>query len=116
MDAHVDAREPDDITRLILDDHEVFRRDFARLDDLRAEQATRQVAEVELSRVWDPLADLLDLHAIAEEEREALADFRLHAAIGLRQSLGRRFRAFKAAHRDVRELDTSLGIGSLKGR
>jgi Hemerythrin HHE cation binding domain len=188
---------PDDITRLILDDHEIFRRDFARLDDLQA----RQAAAEELSRVWDPLADLLDLHAIAEEEifypqllrkgtdardetldaiddhndirdgvrdagrqpvgsdgwweavgqtrvandehmaeeeREGLADFRLHAAIGLRQSLGRRFRAFKAEHRNVRELDTSdkdpeaylreasptgssapdtsLGIGSLKGR
>lgn len=200
------AREPDaipdDITWLILDDHEVFRRGFARLDDLQA----RQVAAEELSSVWDTLADLLDLHAIAEEEifypqllrkgadardetldaigdhndirdavrdagrhpvgsdawweavgrarvandehmaeeeREALADFRLHAAIGLRQSLGRRFRAFKAEHRNVRELDTSdkdpegyvaatglansapkdtgptdtsLGIGSLKGR
>lgn len=188
---------PDDITRLILDDHEIFRRDFARLDDLQG----RQAAADELSRVWGPLADLLDLHAIAEEEifypqllrkgtdaraetldaigdhndirdavrdagrqqvgsdawweavgrtrvandehmaeeeREGLADFRLHAAIGLRQSLGRRFRSFKAEHRNVRELDTSdkdpeaylretsptgtsppdtsLGIGSLKGR
>lgn len=62
------AREPDaipdDITWLILDDHEVFRRGFARLDDLQA----RQVAAEELSSVWDTLADLLDLHAIAEEE------------------------------------------------
>lgn len=192
---------PDDITSLILDDHEIFRRGFARLDDLQAAGSAGRVTEDELSGIWDPLADLLDLHAIAEEEifypqllrkgaegqdetldaigdhndirdgvreagqhpvgsdawweaigrarvandehmaeeeREALADFRRHAAIGLRQSLGRRFRAFKEEHRNVRELDTSdkdpegyvratapaepeptdtsLGIGSLKGR
>jgi len=189
----------DDITQLILDDHERFRRAFARLDDLRA---TGQVSPGELSRVWDPLAELLDVHAIAEEdifypqllrkgadgrdetldaigdhneirdgvrdaatqpvgsqawwdavgrargandehmaeeERDALADFRLHAAIGLRESLGRRFRQFTAEHLGAGDLDTSdkdptgyveandpgtpraqsdssLGIGSLKGR
>ena len=56
--------ERDDITQLILDDHETFRREFARLDELRANHAE----EVELARVWEPLADLLDVHAEAEEE------------------------------------------------
>jgi hypothetical protein len=82
---------------------------------------------------------------MAEEEREGLADFRQHATLGLRESLGRRFRQFMADHHDARDLDTSdkdperyvdsrvppekgptstttpradnsLGIGSLKGR
>jgi hypothetical protein len=197
--------ESDDITQLILDDHEHFRRAFARLDDLQAEES---LPAADLSEVWDPLADLLDVHAVAEEEifypqllrkgadardetldaigdhndirdavhdaarrpvgsqdwweavgrarvandehmaeeeREGLADFRQHATLGLRESLGRRFRQFMAEHHDARDLDTSdkdpqryvdsraapgqaptstttpradnsLGIGSLKGR
>lgn len=194
---------PDDITHLILDDHEHFRREFARLDELRAARST---TSAELARVWRPLADLLDVHAAAEEEvfyprllrtgsdeaedetldaigdhndirdgvraaarrpagspewweavdrtraandehmgeeeHEGLADFRLNAALGLRESLGRRFRSFKAEHEGTRGLDVSdldpeayvatesgsapttpghspghsLGIGSLKGR
>jgi hypothetical protein len=39
----------DDITQLILDDHERFRRDFARLDDLQAGEAT---TADELSELW----------------------------------------------------------------
>jgi hypothetical protein len=80
---------------------------------------------------------------MAEEEREGLADFRLHAPSGLRESLGKRFAEFIGTHRTTRGLDTadkepeayvrdiereiaqpddgpaghgSLGIGSLKGR
>ncbi|WP_370949378.1 hemerythrin domain-containing protein [Amycolatopsis sp. cg5] len=49
-----------DITSLILDDHDWFRRQFARLDDLTEPD--------ELAKVWQPLADLLDVHAAAEEE------------------------------------------------
>jgi hypothetical protein len=49
-----------DITSLILDDHDWFRRQFAALDDL--------TDPVDLGRVWQPLADLLDVHAAAEEE------------------------------------------------
>jgi hypothetical protein len=157
---------PNDITQLILDDHEWFRRAFARLDEL---QATK-VPSVDLLRVWTPLAGRLDAHAVAEEEifypqllrkgadareetldaigdhndirdgvhdagrravgsdgwweavgraraandehmaeeeREGLADFRLHATIGLREALGRRFRAFMAEHGDAHDLDTS---------
>ena len=156
----------DDITQLILDDHERFRRAFARLDDLQA----AEVPSADLLRVWAPLAGRLDAHAIAEEEifypellrkgadareetldaigdhndirdsvheaaerpvgsagwweavgraraandehmaeeeREGLADFRLHATMGLREALGRRFRAFMAEHGDARDLDTS---------
>lgn len=75
---------------------------------------------------------------MAEEEREALADFRRNAPIGLRESLGRQYRDFMAGHPTTRRLtivdrdpqayvaeqrsstkpgrtDYSLGIGSLKG-
>jgi hypothetical protein len=49
-----------DITKLILDDHETFRRRFAALDDAKG--------TTEIRAIWEPLAALLDLHAIAEEE------------------------------------------------
>ncbi|SDJ53539.1 Hemerythrin HHE cation binding domain-containing protein [Frankineae bacterium MT45] len=48
-----------DITSLIMDDHEWFRRQFARLDDARS--------DAELAAVWEPLAQRLDTHAEAEE-------------------------------------------------
>ncbi len=48
-----------DITSLIMDDHEWFRRQFAALDDAREES--------ELSAVWKPLAARLQTHAEAEE-------------------------------------------------
>jgi Hemerythrin HHE cation binding domain len=48
-----------DITSLIMDDHEWFRRQFARLDD------TTDAAE--LGQIWEPLAARLDTHAEAEE-------------------------------------------------
>ena len=57
-----DSQGPD-ITQLILDDHEWFRRRFAELDDLRAADADADA----LRGVWRPLADLLDVHAEAEE-------------------------------------------------
>jgi hypothetical protein len=76
---------------------------------------------------------------MGEEEREGLSDFRRHAPIGLREALGRQYSAFMSEHpttagleiadRDPqayvdgvekapapRPKDTSLGIGSLKGR
>ncbi len=186
-----------DITALIMDDHAWFRRQFARLDELQAEDPLDPDA---VSQVWEPLAARLDVHAIAEErifyprllevgedpegetldaigdhndirdgvhdaarhpvgtpswwaavgrareandehmgeeEREGLADFRLHAPRGLRESLGVQFAEFLDAHPTTRGLDTSdkdpqgyvrdverdlgpsdgsLGIGSLKGR
>jgi Hemerythrin HHE cation binding domain len=49
----------DDITMLILDDHDAFRRGFARLDDARG--------EVPLRTIWDSLALHLEIHAEAEE-------------------------------------------------
>jgi hypothetical protein len=48
-----------DITSLIMDDHEWFRRQFARLDDASG--------AAELAAVWEPLAVRLDTHAQAEE-------------------------------------------------
>jgi hypothetical protein len=74
---------------------------------------------------------------MGEEEREGLSDFRRHAPIGLREALGRQYREFTAAHPTTKGLpivdrdphsyvkdaetspkpkDTSLGIGSLKGK
>jgi hypothetical protein len=194
----VDSRP--DITALILADHNWFRSQFAKLDEL---QARASVDAAALERVWRPLGDKLDVHAyieeeifypqllkrgaddpegetldaigdhndirdgvrdaeaaetgsdewwaavgrarlandehMGEEEREGLSDFRRHAPIGLRESLGRQYAEFMARHptteglpirdrdpqRYVEELedatppdrtDYSLGIGSLKGQ
>jgi hemerythrin HHE cation binding domain-containing protein len=54
-----------DITALILADHEWFRKQFAKLDDLQARTPVRRAA---LERVWRPLADRLDVHAYIEEK------------------------------------------------
>jgi hypothetical protein len=54
-----------DITMLILDDHEWFRQQFARLDELQAQPQSNPGA---LARVWRPLADKLDVHAYIEEK------------------------------------------------
>lgn len=183
-----------DITQLILDDHETFRREFAALDDAREPE--------QLRTIWEPLAALLDVHAVAEEtifypqllrrgddaedetldaigdhndirdgvheaarhpvgssawweavrqtrvansshmaeeEDDALPDFRRNTPLKVREDLGRRFLEFKTDHAGARNLDTSdkdpqgyvnaiqagfssgggngsLGIGSLKGR
>lgn len=52
-----------DITDLILDEHEEFRRQFVELWDLRASGDPGAI-----SATWQPLADLLEVHATAEEE------------------------------------------------
>lgn len=54
-----------DITRLILADHEWFRAQFAKLDELQAQEPVGGAA---LERVWRPLADKLDVHAYIEEK------------------------------------------------
>jgi hypothetical protein len=54
-----------DITALILADHEWFREQFAKLDDL---QAGTPVSRAALERVWRPLGDRLDVHAYIEEK------------------------------------------------
>jgi Hemerythrin HHE cation binding domain len=185
--------EMTDITQLILDDHETFRREFAALDDAQGAE--------QLSAIWEPLAALLDVHAVAEEtifypqllrrgddaedetvdaigdhndirdgvheaarhpigstpwweavwqartansdhmaeeEDEALADFRRNTPLNVREELGHQFLKFKADHAGAQGIDTSdkdpqgyvntvqaqisageigsLGIGSLKGR
>jgi hypothetical protein len=53
-----------DITTLILADHNWFREQFAKLDDLQAQSPSNHAA---LKRVWRPLADKLDVHAYIEE-------------------------------------------------
>ncbi len=50
-----------DICDLILDDHELFRRRFAELDDERRSDATV------VGTLWRPLAEDLERHASAEE-------------------------------------------------
>ncbi|WP_019876524.1 hemerythrin domain-containing protein [Sporichthya polymorpha] len=57
-----------DITSLILDDHNTFRRAFAALDDLQGPDVDSAGLEQRLAEVWQPLADLLDVHAVAEEQ------------------------------------------------
>src|SRR5246500_1565736 len=54
-----------DITMLILADHEWFREQFAKLDDLQAQTPVNRAA---LERVWRPLGDKLDVHAYIEEK------------------------------------------------
>ena len=53
-----------DITMVILADHDWFREQFAKLDELQAQTPVNRRA---LERVWRPLADKLDLHAYIEE-------------------------------------------------
>jgi DUF438 domain-containing protein len=53
-----------DIADLVLDEHEQFRRRFAELDDKRAANAPAE----ELTALWQPLAELLERHAAAEEK------------------------------------------------
>ncbi|MFN2606570.1 MAG: hemerythrin domain-containing protein [Acidimicrobiales bacterium] len=53
-----------DICDMILDEHGIFRRRFAELDEKRGEGAGADV----LGRLWNPLAALLDRHASAEED------------------------------------------------
>jgi hypothetical protein len=52
-----------DICDLILDDHSLFRRRFAELDELHGEDADSAALE----QLWRPVAELLELHAAAEE-------------------------------------------------
>lgn len=53
-----------DITMLILADHNWFREQFAKLDDLQARTTLNRAA---LERAWQPLAAKLDVHAYIEE-------------------------------------------------
>jgi Hemerythrin HHE cation binding domain len=54
-----------DVTQLILDEHAWFREQFAALDLQRA----RSPLDVEaVERLWTPLAERLDVHALAEEQ------------------------------------------------
>lgn len=158
-----------DITALILDDHDTFRRGFAALDELQGPPGSTPDPAA-LESVWRPLADLLDVHAaaeeevfyprllrtgddavdetvdaigdhneirdavgqadaagvgtaawwagvnaaraantehMAEEEDDALADYRRHSDPEARRALGRAFLEFKATHRSAAAVDTS---------
>ncbi|MBW0015039.1 hemerythrin domain-containing protein [Mycobacterium sp.] len=54
-----------DITVVIRADHDWFREQFAKLDELHAQKPLNRGA---LERVWRPLADKLDVHAYIEEK------------------------------------------------
>ncbi|MEE6178267.1 hemerythrin domain-containing protein [Mycobacterium sp. 050134] len=54
-----------DITDLIVADHNWFRAQFAKLDNLPAQTSVNRSA---LERVWRPLAEKLDVHAYIEEK------------------------------------------------
>src|ERR1700712_3485921 len=54
-----------DITELILSEHTWFREQFAALDGVAAQTPLDPAAVAEL---WTPLAQRLDVHAIAEEQ------------------------------------------------
>jgi hypothetical protein len=54
-----------DITVLIRADHDWFREQFAKLDDLQAQTPVNRSA---LERIWRPLGDKLDVHAYIEEK------------------------------------------------
>jgi Hemerythrin HHE cation binding domain len=58
-----EIRTQTDITDLILDEHGDFRRRFVQLWDLRHSGGTGALAAA-----WQPLANLLEVHASAEEE------------------------------------------------
>lgn len=57
-----------DITALIEADHNWFREQFAKLDDLQERATSSQVDGAALERAWRPLGDKLDVHAYIEEK------------------------------------------------
>jgi len=125
------ADDPEGETLDAIGDHNDIR------DGVRAANAARVGTEewwVAIGRTRSANDDHM-----SEEEREGLADFRRHAPIGLRESLGRQYSEFMAEHpttrgvpivdrdpqRYVEEVentlaaertDFSLRIGSLKGK
>lgn len=110
-----------DIIELIVSDHHEQRRMFGVLDEVGQDPAR-------LGPVWNRLSVLLEVHAdaeerlfyprllgvgegadgadtriansdhMAEEEREALADFRRRASLQVRHDLGVEFAVYEAAH------------------
>ncbi len=109
-------------------------------NDIREGVREADAAEVGSDEWWAGVGharEANDEH-MGEEEREALSDFRRHAAIGLREALGRQFAEFMESHpttegvpikdrdpqgyvEDVEKgpdkpKDSSLGIGSLKDK
>ncbi|MGB7796058.1 MAG: hemerythrin domain-containing protein, partial [Pseudonocardiaceae bacterium] len=108
-----------DITRLILDDHDTFRREFAALDDTDEPEQLREI--------WEPLTALLEVHTAAEEAIlyptllchaddgqdetanaiDALPNFQRNTPLIVRVNLAHQFLNFKTDHSDARHRDTS---------
>ena len=109
-------------------------------NDIRDSVRDADAATVGTNRWWAAVGQAREANDdhMAEEEREALSDFRRHAPIGLRESLGQQYgelmvrylaTGVPTADRDPQRYvegiernsqptrrDSSLGIGSLKGQ
>jgi hypothetical protein len=110
-------------------------------NDIRDGVRDANSAEIGTDEWWSAVGRAREANNdhMGEEEREGLSDFRRHAPVGLREALGAQYSEFMAAHptteglrivdrdpqtyvrseetKDPRpQKDTSLGIGSLKGR
>ncbi|TPG28229.1 hemerythrin domain-containing protein [Mycolicibacterium hodleri] len=110
-------------------------------NDIRDGVRDADAVEVGSSEWWSAVgrARAANDEHMGEEEREGLSDFRRHAPAGLREALGRQYGEFMAEHPTTEGLpiedrdpaayvqdatphssprvsDTSLRIGSLKGR
>ena len=112
------------------------------VDEVRTAVGVREAARhpVGSSKWWDGVwqARRANSDHMAEEEDDALADFRRNTPLSVREDLGRQFNEFKTNHAGAQSIDTddkdpegyvnavqaemsqgqtsSLGIGSLKGR
>ena len=110
-------------------------------NDIRDGVRDADAAEIGSAEWWSAVgrARAANDEHMGEEEREGLSDFRRHAPAGLREALGRQYGEFMARHPTTAGLrivdrdpeayveaaspgpspevsDTSLRIGSLKGR
>ncbi|MBJ7339590.1 hemerythrin domain-containing protein [Mycolicibacterium sp.] len=110
-------------------------------NDIRDGVRDADAAEIGSTDWWSAVgrARAANDEHMGEEEREGLSDFRRHAPAGLREAVGRQYAEFMAQHPTTKGLtivdrdpqqyveeakpgpsstprDTSLGIGSLKGR
>ncbi len=92
-----DATTSTGITDLMLIEHEELRTRFANLWGRRDEADV--APQVTAGRV---LADLLEVHAKAEQERDVIPDFRIYTGSGLRSELGVRWMTFHENHRGAR--------------
>lgn len=85
-----DADDAEEETEDAISDH----------NDIRAAITEAERHDVGSAAWWDSVATTREANSkhMGEEERQALADFRRHADVGLRRELGLAFAAFEARH------------------